>query len=403
MSNLEKTQVENEIGKQFHDLKAGLREIAREEMKGHVDVLLKEKVERIDAAMNESDDKLQKANEVLAKAKAMRQASDVLDTVDGELKDAWIEFIRKNTEDMSVENRQMMKTHSQKSLNSASDPSGGYLVIPYFDTQVTQRLYETSPIRSIATIKTISTDQYEKPTQLDLAGAYWQDRDHDYTETDTQTWGRLTIRVHKLISHPKVSQDLLDDAYVNVEEELLNSIATSMDLLENTAFVLGDGVGQPRGFLTYPAGTGWGQIEQIASGNATLVTPDALTDLVYSLKDGYLANARFVASRASISAIRKLTDGNGNALWTPQFGSEPAQIMGYPVTRASDMPGIAAGTLPIAFGDFRRAYIIVDRMGTRILRNPYLDAPFVRFTTTRRVGGAVDNFEAIKLLKVAAS
>lgn len=390
--------LETRIATEFEEMKGIIEATAKKEANAR-NAEMSAKVDKMNDSITSLQDQLLKAEKALAQSKARSEAGHALDSAGGELKDAWIQFIRKGVDSMNAEQKHLMSTHT-KALNSASDPSGGYLVLPFFDTEITKKLYETSPMRQIATIKSISTDQYEKPTQLDLAGAYWQDRDHDYNETNTQTWGRLTIRVHKLIAAPKVSQDLLDDAYVDVERELLDSIAESMDLLENTSFVVGSGVGQPRGFLTYPAGTDWGQIERIKSGNATEITADSLTDLVYGLKAPYRANSRFVLENTTMASIRKMVDGEGRALWTPQFGSEPATIQGYPVSVFADMPGIAAGSLPVAFGDFRRGYIIVDRAGTRVLRDPYTNAPYVRFAATRRVGGGVDNFEAIKLLEV---
>lgn len=402
MSEFDVKSIQTDIAKQFDEMKKHVESTAKKEAEGiYVNGEVKQKIEKMNDSITTLQDQLLKAEKLLAQSKARREASGALDT-EPELKDAWISFIRKGAENMAAEQKHLMATHS-KALNSASDPSGGYLVIPFFDTEVTRRLYETSPMRQIATVKTISTDQYEKPTQLDLAAAYWQDRDNDYTETNTQSFGRLTIRVYKLVSDPKVSQDLLDDAYVDVETELLDSIATSMDLLENTAFVSGNGVGQPRGFLTYPAGTAWGSIEQIATGDADEITTDSLTNLVYALKAGYRTNARFVMGNSSLAAIRKIVDGEGRALWTPQFGSEPSTIMGYPVTVFADMPSATAGAIPVGFGDFRRGYIVVDRAGTRVLRDPYTNSPYVRFQVTRRVGGGVNNFEAIKLLKVAES
>lgn len=402
MSEFDIKNLQTQIVTEFEGMKKQMEISAKKEAEGIYNGSVKVTIDKMNDAITDLQDKLLKAEKALAEGKARQEASVALDRAGGKLKDAWIGYIRKGIDRISAEQRNELEMHS-KALNSASDPSGGYLVIPYFDTEITKKLFETSPMRQIATVKTISTDQYERPTQLDLAGAYWQDRDHDFNETDTQTWGRLTIRVHKLVSDPKVSQDLLDDAYVDVESELLDSIAQSMDLLENTSFVSGTGVGQPRGFLTYPAGTVWGSIEQIASGDADAITADALTDLTYGLKSGYRANGRYVMNNSTLAAIRKIVDGEGRALWTPQIGSEPSTINGYPVTIFADMPNPTAGALAVAFADWRRAYFIIDRMGTRVLRDPYTNSPHVRFQVTRRVGGAVNNFESIKLMKIAAS
>lgn len=398
--NTQTVSYKEEINRNFAEMKTLMKEMAQKEAKGIFDAELKEKIERYNEGISQIDEKLARADEVLAKASRRREIGEILDD-NKEIKDAWIGLLRKgNANDLSAKQRELLS----KTLNSFSDTAGGYLVVPYFDTEITKRLFETSAMRQYATVKNISTDQYEKPQNPDLAGAYWHDRDHNWTRTSTPTFGKKIIRVHKLVASPEVSTDLIDDAAMDLELELLSMIETSFGIAEETAFFIGNGNGQPRGILTYPAGTtAFTQIEQIPSGNASAITADGLTSLVYALKDGYAANARFMMSRSTLAAIRLLVDGNGNALWTPQFGSEPATIMGYPVARAADMPSVAPNALPVMFGDFRRAYIIVDRQGTRILRNIYTDGPFVRYVITKRVGGDVDNTEAVKILKVAAS
>lgn len=402
-TQLDVKQIEQKIGDQFADLKATLKEIAKEETRGHVDVLLTEKLERINDAITKADEKLEQAEKALSLSKARREVGESLES--DELKAAWLSFIRKNSDDLSPEHKKIMRDYSAKNMNSGSDFAGGYLVIPYFDQLITARLYETSPIRQLATIKLINTDQYEKNVRLDEASCYWQDRDNDFVESAAPDYGRLTIRVQKLVANPRVSQDLLDDAYVNVETELLDSIVGAMERREATAFVAGSGVGEPTGFLSgYPIVStvnNWGQIQYVPSGDAAKITTDAITDLIYAMKD--TTGGSFLMNRLTIAAVRKLKDTLGNALWTPQFGSEPATICGFPVNRAADMPNVVAGAYPIAFADFREAYYIIDRMGTRILRNPYTDTPFVKFTTTRRVGGGVHNFDEIKLMKIGTT
>lgn len=397
------SEYQKQIDEGFVALKETLKQQHEQGIKGHVDAYLDEKLDRINAAIAKNEELLEKQEKAKAKENLRREVAAAMDEVDPNLRSAWINFIRKDKEDLTSEEKSILAMNS-KSLNSGQDTQGGYLVLPYFDTAITKRIYETSPMRQVATVKSISTDQYEKDNSPDLADASWGMRDDAYTETSTQTYGRLTIRVMDLYAYPKVSQKLLDDAFLDVEAELLDSIATKMELKENTAFLLGnDPNKQPRGLLTYDAGTSWGQIEQVVSGSAAALTVDGLNDLETALKDGYLANARFMMNRSTLNKIRKLVDANGNAIWSPQLGSEPATLLGYPIVKAADMPNVEAGALAIAFGDFRRAYTIVDRMGTRVLRDPYTAPPYVKFVTTRRVGGGVDNFEAVKLLKVAAS
>lgn len=401
MSNQTEIQsYKDEINKNFAEQKKLMKQDAENAARGIFDGELKEKITKFNDSITAIDEKLAKAEDILVKLERRNEVGDIL-SEKKDLKDAWIMLLRKgHPNELSAKHREVLA----KSLNSFSDTAGGYLVVPYFDTEITKAIYESSAMRQYATIKQISTDQYEKPQNPDLAGAQWHDRDHDWTRTSTPTYGKKIIRAHKLVASPEISTDLIDDAVVDLEAELLDMINTSFGIAEETAFFIGNGNGQPRGILTYPAGTAkFTQIQQVATGDASAITANGLTNLVYSLKGGYARNARFMMSSATIGAIRLLVDGNGNALWTPQFGSEPATIMGFPVVRAEDMPAIAPNALPVIFGDFRRAYIVVDRQGTRILRNIYTDGPFVRYVITRRVGGDVDNTEAVKILKVAAS
>lgn len=395
------TGFKEEINRNFAEMKVLMKEMAQKEARGIFDGELKEKIDRYNTSIGEIDEKLAKADEVLAKASRRREVGDVLDD-NKELKNAWVELLRRGGhENLSAKHKEIL---AKATLNSFSDTAGGYLVVPYFDTEITKAIYESSAMRQYATVKNISTDQYEKPQNPDLAGARWHDRDHAWARTTTPTFALKTIRVHKLVASPEITTDLLDDAAIDLESELLDMISEAFGIAEETAFFIGNGNGQPRGILTYPAGTTkFTEIQQVPSADASLITANALTALVYALKGGYARNARFMMNSGTLGAIRILTDANGNALWTPQFGSEPATIMGYPVVRAEDMPAVAPNALPVIFGDFRKAYIIVDRQGTRILRNIYTDGPYVRWVVTKRVGGDVDNTEAVKILKIAAS
>lgn len=207
---------------------------------------------------------------------------------------------------------------------------------------------------------------------------------------------------------PAATASLLDDSAVNIDEWLAEEVRVAFAEQEGTAFITGDGVNKPKGFLTYPtvsnASWSWGSIGTIATGVSgafpTSNAGDVLIDLTYSVKAGYRGNAHFVMNRATQAQVRKLKDGDGAYLWQPSI--EPGQaptLMGFPIAEAEDMPDIAANSLSIAFGDFRRGYLIVDRVGIRVLRDPYSAKPYVLFYTTKRVGGGVQDFDAIKLLR----
>ena len=210
----------------------------------------------------------------------------------------------------------------------------------------------------------------------------------------------------------QASQTLLDDAVVDIEQWLADEVQGEFAAQESAAFVAGDGVARPKGFLSYPivedGVRAAGEIGYLATGAAGAFAAgnpaDTILDLIYAPKQAYRANGRFVLNRKTLSAVRKFKDADGNYLWQPSLAAgSPSTLFGYPVTEVEEMPDIAAGSHAIAFGDFARFYLVVDRQGVRILRDPYSAKPYVLFYTTKRVGGGVQNFEAVKLLKFSAA
>jgi len=290
-----------------------------------------------------------------------------------------------------------------KLLATGDDPSGGYWVVPEMSLKIITQVFETSPMRNLATIETISTDALEIAEDLGEAGAGWTNESDPRTETNTPTLGMRRIPVHELYAMPKATQNLLDDAKIDVESWLATKISDKFSRLENEAFITGDGVGKPRGILTYPAGTANpGQVEQVNSGTNAAVTPDSVRSLFYRIKSPYINNARWLMRRSTLEAISKLKNTNGQYLWQPGLAhGEPQTLLGKPIEQMEDMPLVVTGSLSIAFGDFKRAYNIVDRRGIRMLRDPFSAKPFVSFYSTKRIGGDVTNFEAFALQKMS--
>jgi len=294
----------------------------------------------------------------------------------------------------------------RKALSVGSDVDGGYLVAPDTSGRVVQKLYETSPMRAYASVQTIGTDALEGLYDLDEAGAGWVGETATRSETDTPELQAWRIPVMEMYAKPKATQKLLDDAEINVENWLADKVADKFARTESTAFITGTGVLQPRGILTYDDGTtNPGQINQVDTGvsggfAADPNGPDALYDAIYGLKAPYLANANFFMNRGTRKLVRKMQDSDGNFMWEPSVqAGQPSMLAGYGVAAFEDMPAAAANSLSVAFGDMREAYQIVDRIGIRVLRDPYSAKPYVEFYTTKRVGGAVLNFEAIILIK----
>ena len=296
----------------------------------------------------------------------------------------------------------------KKALSVASDPDGGYTVTPVMADRIIKKIFETSPMRQVANVLTIGSDSAEflvDNTQATSGG--WTTEQGAITETATSTLGKKTIAIHTQFAEPRITQQLLDDSNLNPETFLADKIAEILTQTENTTFFTGDGVGKPRGILTYAAGTTWGTVEQISSKSTSGGTLDAddFINLFYSLKEPYQSNVSYLMQRAAVKKARLLKENTTNQyIWAPGLQAKaPDTILGSPVVQCNDM-GVITTTdaLAIACGDFDKAYQIIDRIGIRTLRDPYTAKPYVEFYTTKRVGGDVANFEAFKLLKMDA-
>jgi HK97 family phage major capsid protein len=299
-----------------------------------------------------------------------------------------------------------------KALSVGSNPDGGYLVPEELETEIGRRLTTISPIRSVAGVRAISGNVYKKPFMIAGPATGWVGETDARPQTATPTLEELSFPAMELYAQPAATATLLDDAAVNIEEWLASEVELTFAEQEGIAFVSGDGNNKPKGFLAYTtvaeSSWSWGNIGYVPSGAAGAFAAsnpsDALIDLIYALKPGYRQNAVFVMNRKTQATIRKFKDASGNYLWQPPVAPNGrASLIGFPVLDAEDMPDIAADALSIAFGDFRRGYLIVDRMGVRVLRDPFTVKPYVLFYTTKRVGGGVQDFDAIKLMKFAGS
>lgn len=291
-----------------------------------------------------------------------------------------------------------------KALSAGSDPDGGYFVPPTPSARLQTIVHETSPMRDLATIETIGTDSLEIYIDEDEADCGWVGETETRATTNTPEVGVQKIPVHEIYAKPKATQKLLEDASVDIESWLMRKLGEKFGRTEATGFISGNGVKKPRGILTYPSGTSRGQIEQIASGAATALTFDGLIRTTGSLKEYYHANASWLMRRATEVEVLILKDGQGQYLWRPSLeAGKPSTLLGYAVRHAADMAALGAGSLSVAFGDFRAGYTVVERLGISVLRDPYSAKPFVEFYGRRRVGGDVVNFEAIKLVVTSAS
>ena len=299
-----------------------------------------------------------------------------------------------------------------KALNSSVAAEGGYLVDPQTSETIRSVLRSTASIRQIANIVNVEATSFDVLVDRTDIGSGWATETASASETTTPQIDRISIALHELSAMTKASQRLLDDSAFDSESWLAERIADKVARAEAAAFVSGDGVDKPKGFLSHATVANdvwaWGSLGYVATGAAgdfaATNAADAIVDLVYALNAEYRANASFVMNSKTAGAVRKMKDADGRFLWSDGLAAgEPARLMGYPVLVAEDMPDIAADAYALAFGDFKNGYTVAERPDLRVLRDPFSAKPHVLFYASKRVGGDVSDFAAIKLLKFAAS
>ncbi len=396
------------IGKAFEQFKAEndvrLKEI---ETKGHADPVLSEKIERINAVLGEMA-AMKRQLEAVETAVARSQfssggGSSEMDRAKTEHKAAFEKWFRKGV-DAGLKDLEI-----QAAASTLSDPDGGFTVPEEVDAAIDRVALTMSAMRRIATTRTISTDTYKKLVGVGGATSGWVGEKGTRTETDTPTLKEIAINTKEIYANPAATQTLLDDSAINIGAWLADEVGIEFNEEESTAFITGDGVEKPKGIAAYTmvanASYAWGKVGYIASAHASLIdNVDKLIDLQHALKPVYRNGARFLMNDATLATCRKFKDGEGNYLWRPGLSENaPDLLLGKPIEIDDNVANIGAGTYPIFFGNFARAYLIIDRQGTRVLRDPYTNKPYVMFYTTKRVGGGIVMYEAIKAFKVAAS
>ncbi len=304
----------------------------------------------------------------------------------------------------------MRKGDVQAALNKGVDSEGGYLAPVEWDRTITGKVKEISPIRANARVITISTAGFTKIYTDRAIGSGWVGETAARPQTTTPGFVPLSFVPGEIYANPAATQQMLDDSAVNLEEWLASEVRVEFTRQENIAFLSGNGVNKPFGLLTYVTGAAnaakhpWGAIEALLSGDADGLSTDGLIDLVTALPTEYRGNAKFYMNRLVQGAVRKLKDGQGNYIWNPSFAlGQPSTLLGEPIVDVPDMPDVAEGAVTALYGDMDETYLVVDRIGIRVLRDPYTNKPYVHFYTTKRVGGGVNNPMAMKALKVGVA
>ena len=367
-----------------------------------VDPLTEEKLVRMDAALDDTMRRIDRLT--LERARPALGQDGPRDPLTAEHKAAFGAYVRTGEAGG-------LKRLESKALSAGSGPDGGYLAPATVEGEILRRLATVSPIRSLATVRTISSGTYKKAFSTTGPASGWVSETAARPQGASPTLAELSFPAMELYAMPAATQTLLDDAIVDIDQWIAEEVESAFAEQEGAAFVNGDGVDKPKGFLAYPtvadASWNWGNIGVLNTGVAGAFPAsnpsDVLVDLIYALKAGFRQNASFVMNRKTQGTVRKFKDSTGNYLWQPPASAgAPATLLGFPLVEAEDMPNVANNAVSIAFGDFRRGYLVVDRAGVRILRDPYSAKPYVLFYTTKRVGGGIQDFAAIKGLKFAA-
>lgn len=368
--------------------------LAQIEKRMSADVVTAEKVDRIGRAI---DELTLKARRPLLAAEVKAEPSEHKRAFDG--------YVRKGE-------TQGLFDIEQKSMSIASNPDGGYLVPSETEAEIGRLLSKASPMRLIADVRQVSSSVYKKPFATVGAASGWVGETAVRPETAANTLAELQFPAMELYAMPAATQALLDDSAVNLDQWIAQEVETVFAEQESEAFITGNGVNKPKGFMDYTKvandSWAWGSTGYIATGVAggfAASNPsDKLVDVIYALKAGHRQNGTWIMNRATQAAIRKFKDTAGNYLWQPAATADgTATLMNFRVMESEYMPDIATDAHALAFGDFKRGYLIVDRVGVRMLRDPYSSKPYVLFYTTKRVGGGIQNFEAIKTLKFGVS
>lgn len=405
MSEDVKTAI-NEMGKTFEEFKKVNDQRLEAIEKGESVADLDEKMSKIESKLDSLEEVNQKLSLAEQSSNEVKEQVEKLETVIkrpnsgfstkqvDEYMGAFDKYCRKGIESLDAMER--------KALTVSNDSTGGYLAPPEYVRELLKTVTEISPIRSIARVRSTGQRSIQIPKRTGQFAAQWVSESGTRSETSGYQVGLEELPAHEHYALVDISEQDLEDTVFDLEAEMQSEFSEQFAKAEGAAFVSGNGVGKPEGFMSNS------NVGEVVSGSGTAITADSLISLVHNIKSEYGKNGVFVFNRSTLAAIRKLKDTAGQYVFQAGMslqGGATNTILGYPYIEASDMPSVGAGAYPVAFGDFSRAYMIVDRVALAVLRDPFTQATTgnVRYIARRRVGGQVVQAEAINKLKIAAS
>lgn len=397
------------VNRNFEELKAATEQrFSAMAKSGSVDVLVTEKIDRLNGEITKQQAAIDETTKVLAKLRAGGEGNGGLSPEASAYRGNFNAYFRRGENENEVKQFNAAATRG-------SNPDGGYLVTDQMETAIDRVLGTVSAVRGIARVINISAASYSKLVNLGGTSSGWVGENDSRPNTNNSQLSKLEFQAMELYANPYASQTLLDDASVDIAAWLAEEVSIEFAEEEGAAFITGNGVAKPRGLLSYDmvanANWAWGKVGYVAGGSASTFDTgtgkngtEKLISLIHALKQGYRGNARFLMNTSTLETVRTMKDANNNYVWQPSVqAGTPATLLGYQVVDDDNMPSIGADNYPVLFGDFQRAYLIVDRAGIRVLRDPYSNKPYVSFYTTKRVGGGIQNFQAVKALKIATS
>jgi len=404
------------INKDFETFKATMEEKNKELKAGFDDIVTTEKMTRIDTSLGEMQAAIDQANTSLAAIQLGAGSGDAgLDLNEDEVKYAatfqdWFQ-----SGDNESEVKAALKTGNIRAAASVgSDPDGGYTVPIEWDRTITDQLKEVSAMRMYASVQSVSGQGFKKLYNVRGTTSGWVGETANRPATDGSQFAEYAFSFGEIYANPAATQAILDDSEIDFAAWMASEVETEFSYQEGVAFISGDGTNKPKGIVKYTAADEaalaanlrhpLGAIAEINSGSAAALTSDGLVDLVGGLPTERMMGAALYSNRQTTSVIRKMKDGDGNYLWQPSYqAGDPALVLGYAVRELSGLADIAADEIPLLFGNMERAYRIFDRIGVRVIRDPFTNKPYVHFYTTKRVGGGLWNPEWMKYHKVSAA
>lgn len=408
------------IGLAFDEYKkANDERLAQIAKKGDADAVTVEKLSRIEsdlASLEEMKARLEKVETRAARPGTSPLPGEKRDVspAEREHRDAFLGWIRdsKNHHAIDALSEKAKAVRETRATDTLTGAAGGFAVPEVIAREIMRFGVDISPVRSVARVVTAGSPDYKELVDVGGSTFGWVGETDARAETDTPALAEVAPTFGMAYAYPKASEESLQDMFFNVEDWLISSAGEAIAKGEGVAFISGNGTKKPTGFLngtpvaTADSSRSFGVLQYTASGQASAMptSADVFIDMAHSLRAGYRANARWMTSKLTLASLRKYKDSNNNYLWQPSLqAGVPSQFLGYPVVEAEDMPAVAANAFPLAFGDFREGYLIVDLAGMRITRDEVTTPGYVKFYVRKRVGGKVKNSQAIKLLKIAAS